>query len=187
MSLLQQKVEYDLKNAMRQKDKLRVLTLRMFLAALHNRVIEKRSKPRPLITEHSTSPQNNIGDNPAPRAQDISKERGKTGNEKLSEEEALAVMRSEVKKRKDSIQEFGKGGRQDLVDKESAELKILEGYLPAEMSDEELDKIVKKAIDDTGSAGVKDFGKIMGLVMKETRGLALGDRVNAMVKKFLAK
>ena len=94
-------------------------------------------------------------------------------------------MRSEVKKRKDAIEGFGKGGRQDLVDKESAELKILENYLPTELSEEDLGKVVKKIIDSLGPVGAKDFGKIMSLVMKETKGQASGDRVSKTVNKFL--
>mgnify|MGYP001610090029 CR=1 FL=1 len=91
----------------------------------------------------------------------------------------------EVKKRKDAVQEFGKGGRQDLVDKETAELKILETYLPEEMSQEELEKIVKKVIDGLGPVSARDFGKIMGLIMKETKGLGSGDRASKTVNKFL--
>lgn len=111
----------------------------------------------------------------------------KTGSEKLSEEETIAVLRSEVKKRKDAIQEFGKGGRQDLVDKETSELKLLEIYLPAEMSEESLGSIVKKIIDSLGEVSAKDFGKIMSLVMRETKGQVSGDKASGVVNKLILK
>ena len=113
--------------------------------------------------------------------------RGKTGSDGLSEEEVMAVMRSEVKKRRDSIQEFGKGGRQDLVNKEAEELKILEVYLPAEISDIDLEVAVRKIIENLGAISIKEFGKVMGLVMKDTKGRASGDRASKMVNKLLLR
>ena len=115
----------------------------------------------------------------------VIEKRGKTGSEELTEEEVLAVLRSEVKKRRDSIQEFGKGGRQDLIDKETAELKILETYLPEEMPQEELEKIVKKIIGGLGPVSAKDFGKIIGLVMKETKGSANPQLAKSSILKIL--
>ncbi len=118
-------------------------------------------------------------------AQNKGKEkRAKGGEEELTEDEAVAVLRTEAKRRRDSIQEFTKGGRRDLADKESAELAVLEKYLPVEMPDEELQKIVKEAAASLGEVGVKDFGRIMGEVMKKTKGSVSGDRVSVMVKDF---
>lgn len=112
--------------------------------------------------------------------------RAKTGKEEeLGEEEIVAAIRTEVKKRRDAIQEFEKGNRKDLVDKESAELKILEEYLPAEISDEEIEKIVKDVVAGFGEITQKDFGRIMGEVMKRVKGQASGDRVSGAVKKLL--
>src|SRR3989344_396147 len=96
-------------------------------------------------------------------AQNKGKEkRAKGGGEELTEDETVAVLRTEAKRRRDSIQEFSKGGRQDLVDKESTELAILEKYLPAEMSDGELEKIVKEVMTSLGEVTIKDFGRVMG-------------------------
>lgn len=112
--------------------------------------------------------------------------RAKSGKEEtLSQEEAIAVLRSEVKKRRDAIAEFGKGGRQDLVEKETAELKILETYMPQELPDEEIEKIVKEVIAGMGGAAPKDFGKVMGETMRRMRGSASGNRVGDMVRKLL--
>ncbi|MDP3710534.1 MAG: GatB/YqeY domain-containing protein [bacterium] len=148
--MLKEKIEAELKDAMKEKAELKVSVLRMFLSSLRNKAIEKRAK----------------------------------GME-MTEDDMVAIMRSEVKKRKDSIQEFNKGGRKDLVDKEEAELKLLENYLPAEMSDEDLEKIVKKVLETIGPVTIKDFGRVIGQVMKETKGQASGDRVSSTVKKFL--
>ncbi len=111
--------------------------------------------------------------------------RAKGGEEKLTDEEVVAAIRSEAKKRKDAIAEFEKGGRHDLVDKEASELKILEGYLPQELSDEEIEKIVKEVMAGFGEITQKDFGRIMGEAMKRVRGRADGDRVSAAVRRFL--
>lgn len=112
--------------------------------------------------------------------------RAKTGKpEELTEEETIGVIRSEVKKRRDAITEFEKGGRKDLVEKESAELKILEAYLPQELSDEEIEKIVREVVAGPGETAPKDFGRAMGEVMKRIKGQASGDRVSSAVRNFL--
>ena len=112
--------------------------------------------------------------------------RAKSGKEEeLNEEEVIVSIRAEVKKRRDSIVEFEKGGRGDLVEKESAELKILEKYLPQEISDEEVEKIVKVVVAETGASDPKMFGRIMGEAMKKVKGQASGDRVSSAVKKAL--
>lgn len=112
--------------------------------------------------------------------------RAKTGKEEeLGEEEIVAAIRTEVKKRRDAIQEFEKGNRKDLADKESAELKILEKYLPQELPDEEIEKIVKEVVAGLGEVTVKDFGRVMGEVMKRVKGQASGDRVSGAARKAL--
>lgn len=113
--------------------------------------------------------------------------RAKTGKEEaLNDEGIVAAVRSEAKKRKDAAQEFEKGGRKDLAEKETMELKILENYLPAEMPDEDLEKIAKEVIAGSGEVTQKDFGRVMGEVMKRVKGEAGGDRVSAAVKKLLS-
>lgn len=149
---LQQKLNNDLKQAMRDKDELRLSVLRMAVSALKNRSIEKR---------------------------------GKGLEETLTEEEIIAVMRSEVKKRHDAIVEYKKGNRPKLAQKEKEEMAILEQYLPAEMSDEEIEKIVKEVVTGIGDITPKGFGKVMGEAMKRVKGQASGDRVNIVVKKMM--
>ncbi len=113
--------------------------------------------------------------------------RAKSGREEgLSEEEITAVIRQEAKKRRDAIFEFERGGRRGLVDKEAAELKILEVYLPQEMRDEEIEKLVKEVVAGLGGVTPKDFGRVMGEAIKRVKGQASGDRVSAAVKKILA-
>lgn len=150
--MLQEKIRDDIKEALRSKDALRLLVLRMLASALHNREIEKRAK---------------------------------IGSAELNEEEAISVLRTEAKKRRDAIIEFEKGRRSDLVEKEKSELKILEMYLPAELPDKDIEKAVQEVIAWQGAAIQKDFGRVMGEVMNRLKGQASGDRVSAAVKKML--
>jgi uncharacterized protein YqeY len=103
----------------------------------------------------------------------------------FSDEDILKVINSEVKKHKDSIIEYEKGGRADLADKEKKEMEILMKYLPAELSEEEIRKIVEEKIKELGAAGPGDFGKVMGAAMKAAGGRAGGDVVSKMVKEIL--
>jgi uncharacterized protein YqeY len=104
----------------------------------------------------------------------------------LGDPEAIAVFRTLVKQRHDSVEAFRKGGRDELADKEAAEIKILEAYLPAAASDEEIDAAVTAAIAETGAAGPKDMGKVMKAAMATLAGKnAEGKRVNEKVKAKL--
>lgn len=103
----------------------------------------------------------------------------------LSDEEALEVVAKEAKKRRESILSFRNGGREELALKEESELKILEEYLPAQMSDEELTNLVKRAITETGATTVADLGKVIGNVMGHAKGMASGDRVAKVAKAQL--
>ena len=105
----------------------------------------------------------------------------------LSDEQVTEVIMSEVKKRKDSVAAYEQGGRDDLVQKESNEIKILEKYLQEQMSDEELENIVKQIVDTMDGAAMQDFGKIMGQVMPKVKGKADGNKVSEAVKKVLSK
>ena len=102
----------------------------------------------------------------------------------LTEEETIKVLRSEIKKRHDSIASYAQANRQDLVDKEQAELAFVSGYLPAEMSDADLSAVVDKIIGANGFLA-KDFGTAMKLVMAETKGAVSGQRISAIVKEKL--
>jgi hypothetical protein len=104
----------------------------------------------------------------------------------LEDAEAMAVLRSQVKQRHDSVEAYRKGGRDDLADKEAAESKILESYLPAAASDEEIDGAVAAALTETAAAGPKDMGKVMKAAMAKLAGKnADGKRVNEKVRAKL--
>ncbi len=103
----------------------------------------------------------------------------------LSDEEILEVASKEAKKRRESVISFRAANREDLASQEAAELKILEEYLPVQMSDEELTNLVKRAITEMGATTVSDLGKIIGSVMGKVKGQASGDRVAAIAKTWL--
>lgn len=103
----------------------------------------------------------------------------------LTDEETILVLSSSVKKRKESIQEFKKGNRPDLVSKEEAELAIVQSYLPVELTETELSDIVKSTIAEVGATSSADLGKVMKSLMPKVRGRADGKRVNALVTAHL--
>lgn len=112
---------------------------------------------------------------------EIEKKKKDTG---LSDEEVIEVMRRSVKQRMDSIEQYEKGGRQDLADKEKSELEIIKIYLPAEMSEEDIRKEVVAVIAQLG-ATKKDFGKVMGMVMGKLKGKADGGAIKKVVDSEL--
>ncbi len=104
----------------------------------------------------------------------------------LEDSEALAVLRTLVKQRHESVEQFRKGGREDLATKEEAEIKIVEKYLPAAVPDAEVDAAVAAAITETGAAGAKDMGKVMKAVMPKFAGRNVdGKRVSEKVRAKL--
>lgn len=105
----------------------------------------------------------------------------------LDEGELLAAVAREAKKRKEAIEEFGKAGRRDLVEKESEELSVLEGYMPEQLSPDELRRIIVDTIEETGASSRGDLGKVMGKIMPRVRGKADGKLVNQMVREILEK
>jgi uncharacterized protein len=105
----------------------------------------------------------------------------------LSDADVIKVINSYARKVKDQIKSYGEGGREELKDAAVAELAIVQEYLPAEISDDELAAIVSGAISETGAASMADMGKLMKAVMPLTAGKADGGRVSAMVKKLLGK
>ena len=102
----------------------------------------------------------------------------------IDDESALALIKRSVKQHKDSIEQFEKGGRADLAEKEKAELKILETYLPETMSLEEIRKVVQSKIDAGGAIDKTKAGMFMGQIMKELKGKADGADVKAVVEEF---
>ena len=95
------------------------------------------------------------------------------------------VITKQVKDRRESIEMFRQGGRDDLVTKESAELAVLEEYMPPQMSQEELTQIIQDAISATGATSQQDRGKVMGRVMPQVKGKADGNQVNTIVNELL--
>ncbi len=107
------------------------------------------------------------------------------GKTELTEEEVRDVIIKEAKKRREAAELFTSGGRTDLAEKEKKELAIVEHYLPAQASDEEVEKIVKQAVAKINPGSQKDFGKVMAEAMKELKGKADGTRVSEWIKKSL--
>ena len=103
----------------------------------------------------------------------------------LDDTQVLAVLDKMVKQRRESIAQFQSGGRGDLVAKENAELAILQAYLPAQMSEAELDALIGEAIAATGATSVKDMGKVMGVVKGKAQGRADMSAVSARIKARL--
>jgi hypothetical protein len=170
--MLQEKINQDIKQAMQSKEELLLLVLRGISAAIHNKEIEKRTK----LSKTSSY---------AKASEDKEKLEKLEKESKLTEEEVMEVISSEAKKRKDSIEEFTKGNRQDLVDKEIKELEIIKAYLPEQMSEDAIKEIVKKAIAETGTAGPKDTGKVMSKIMPQLKGKADGSVVSKIVGELL--
>lgn len=104
----------------------------------------------------------------------------------LSDEDIISIISREVKKRKEAAAGFRTGGREESALKEEAESKVLESYLPAQISNEELTKIISETINEMGASGVTDMGKVIGAVMSKVKGKAEGAQVSAIVKDKLA-
>jgi uncharacterized protein YqeY len=154
---LHQKINEDLKMAMKAANGFELGVLRMLSAAFHNKEIEKKGR----------------GLEPV-----------------LSDEEVIEVLSKEAKKRKEAIEIFNKGNRSDLAEKEAKELEIIKKYLPEEMAVEEVEKIVKAAIEKIRSAnppsgGEKEFGLVMKEAMKDLKGKADASSVSEIIKKSL--
>ena len=147
---LKEKINSDIKDAMRSGDTVRRDTLRFLDSAIKNTEIEKKKK--------------------------------ETG---LGEEEVLEVIARSVKQRNDSIQQYTNGGRPELAEKEKAELEILKAYLPEQLSEDEIRKVVKEIISDAGTVSVSDMGKIMGQAMSKLKGKADGNIVKKVVEEEL--
>ena len=146
--MLIQKIDEDIKQAMKSKNDLKVQTLRMVKAALRNFLIEKQKE--------------------APE-----------------ENELITLIQKQIKLRQDAIEGFKRGGRQDLVDKETQEIKFLETYLPQAFSESEIEELVKKAIQQTGAKSKTDLGKVMKEALAQGQGRADGKRVNQTALRLL--
>ncbi|MCG1022329.1 GatB/YqeY domain-containing protein [Sutcliffiella horikoshii] len=147
MSLLE-RLNTDIKQAMKDKDKEKLSVLRMVKSSIQNESI-------------------------------------KHGRD-LSEEEELTVLSRELKQRKDSLQEFDKAGREDLVHKLQGEIAIVEHYMPEQLSEEELSAIIQQTVADVNASSKADMGKVMGALMPKVKGKADGSLVNKLVQQHLS-
>jgi len=103
----------------------------------------------------------------------------------LADDDVVKIIKRNIKSRRDSIEQYKKGNREDLAVQEEKELKILEKYMPEQMNEEEIRKIVIDIIKKSEALGASDFGKVMGVVMRETKGIADGNVVSRIVKEEL--
>ena len=145
---LKERLDADLKAAMKDKDQLKLSTVRMLKSAIKYREIEVM-KP-------------------------------------LDDAGVQTVIATEVKRRRDAVEQYRQGGREDLAGKEEGEIAILQAYLPAQLSAEELGRLVDAAIARTGAQGPKDMGKVMKELLPEVQGKAEGKVVSELVKQKLA-
>jgi uncharacterized protein YqeY len=146
---LREKLDTDLKSAMRSKDELRKLVIRSLLSSMNYAEIAKQKK--------------------------------------LDDTGIIEVVAKEIKQRKESIEAYTQGHRQDLVDNETAEMAILQEYMPAQMSREEITSIVQSVIAEVGAKGPGDKGKVMQKLMPQVKGKADGSEVNNIVTELLGK
>jgi uncharacterized protein YqeY len=141
-----------LKTAMKEKDQIRLSTVRMVIAKLKERDIEAR---------------------------------GKGNSEGISDPEIQQMLQGMVKQRRESIALYEQGGRQELADQERAEIAVIEGFLPKQMSDAELAAAVKEAVAAAGAASVKDMGKVMAVLKERHAGQMDFAKASAVVKQHL--
>jgi|SRR3989344_8170758 len=161
---LKEKINQDFKDAFKSKEELRVSVLRMLNSGIKNKEMDKRTK----LVKAGTQDEAVL----AKASQ-------------LLDEEVLDVIGAEAKRRKDSIGQYKNGGRPELAIQEERELAILSVYLPEQMGEEEIRKIVVESIKESGAAGVADLGKVMKVLMPRVKGKADGGLVNKIVKEEL--
>jgi uncharacterized protein YqeY len=148
---LRERIDAEIKTAMKSKDKVRLETVR----GIKKFILEKEVSLRP------------------------------SGQDTLTEAQELEILMQIAKQRRDSIEQYRKGGREDLVAQEEAELVIVEEYLPPQMSDEEVSKVVDEVIASVGATSAKEMGKVMGKAMQQLKGKADGNKIQDMVKAKL--
>ncbi|MFC6332455.1 GatB/YqeY domain-containing protein [Paenibacillus septentrionalis] len=144
---LSERLTDDMKQAMKDKDKLRLSTIRMVRSSIQNLELDLHRS--------------------------------------LNDDELLDIFSREIKQRKDSLQEFKKAGREDLAENLAAEIDIISKYLPEQLTEEEIQEIVRQTIQELGASSKADMGKVMGALMPKTKGRADGKLVNQVVQQFL--
>ncbi len=105
----------------------------------------------------------------------------------LSEDDCLSVISAQIKQRRDSIQEYEKAGRSDLAEAERKEMEILLSYMPRQLSEEEIEGLIRETIKETGAKGLQDVGRVMKALMPKIKGMADGRIVNQKVREILEK
>lgn len=150
--MIHTQIKEDMKQAMKNKEAVKLSVIRGILSAFTNEAVTKGRKP----------------------------------DEPLSDEEALAVIKRQAKQRQDSIKQFTDGGRDDLAEAETEELLIIETYLPAMMSEEDIKKIVESKITEMNITDKSKIGILIGAVMKETGGQADGNQVKKIAEELLS-
>ncbi|MCG7866742.1 MAG: GatB/YqeY domain-containing protein [Candidatus Thiodiazotropha taylori] len=146
--MLKQRIQDDVKAAMKAKDKERLGTLRLITAAIKQREVDERAE--------------------------------------LDDSQVLAILDKMIKQRRDSVEQYESAGRQELADQEKSEIAIIEEYLPAGLSDEEVAGMIESAIQEVGAAGMQDMGKVMGKLKPQMQGRADMGKVSGLVKQKLA-
>ena len=104
----------------------------------------------------------------------------------LSDEDVITILTKMVKQRRDSVEQYTKAGRNDLADQETAEIAIIDEYLPEQLSEEEIKAIVSRIIKETGATTMKDMGRVMGMASKELAGKADNKTISGLVRHFLS-
>jgi uncharacterized protein YqeY len=164
---LKEKIQQDLKSALKDNKELEISVLRLLSASILNKEKEKRykvSKEKPNLSQENLAKES-----------------------QLSDEEILNVIFAEVKKRNEAIEAFSQGKREEAVAKERRELEILKKYLPDQLSEEKIQELVKEIIKKRGANGLKDMGKVMQELMPKIKGRAEGSVVSKIVKDLLMK
>jgi len=195
MATLKQKIQQDLTTALREKKELELSVLRMLNAAIINKEKEKRYKissqrdkssssaTGTRLRDESGKESESLFDfaNARITEEELEKESG------LLEDEVLEIISSEIKKRKEAALLFEKGKRMDLSEKERAEAKILEKYLPEQLSEEEIKKLAREIIEKNGAKNLKDMGKVMAELMPKLKGKADGGLVSKIIRELLTQ
>ncbi len=163
--MISEQIKTDLIASQKAKDEVAVASLRMLKTAIMNKEIEKREKLFS-IEANTTSEELDV-------------------KSKLTDEEIIEVVSSEVKKRRDSIASFESGGRGDLAEREKQEVEVLKKYMPAELTEEEVRGIVREVVLKTGATTIKEIGLVMKEVVPQTKGRADGNMVGRVVREEL--
>lgn len=164
--MLKQQIQADIKEAMKAHDEVLLTVLRGAIAAINAKQMEKRyalAKANPALAEEELAKQS-----------------------EFSDEEIVAVLGSEIKKRRDAIALYEQGNRPELVKAEKKEIAILQKYLPEQLAPEELKKLVEESVKATGAASIKDTGKIMADLMPKVKGRAEGSEIAKIIKELLS-